>query len=99
MMLRVIIRPEARRDLHAALVWYRQSSRELSVDFVQKVDDAIALIQNWPFAHPIVLRTFRRVLLQRFPYALFYHHDPDRIVVVAILHQARDPKVLASRKI
>jgi plasmid stabilization system protein ParE len=40
--------------------------------------------------------TFRRVLLQRFPYALFYQFGDDRIVVVAVLHQAGDPQALLS---
>jgi len=60
------------------------------------VDDAIALAQTHPLAFHLVHRTFRRVLLQRFPYALFYQFADDRIIVVAVLHQARDPEALLS---
>jgi plasmid stabilization system protein ParE len=97
MTRRVIIRPEAKEDLREAKRWYRDVSPTIGRDFVQKVVDAIALIQERPLAFQVVYRTFRRVLLHRFPYALFYHAGNDRIVVVAVLHQARDPEILESR--
>jgi len=98
MIRRVIIRPEAKRDLREAKAWYRNISRELGNDFVRRIDDAIALVQERPLAFQIVHRTFRRILLHRFPYALFYYASESRIVVVAVLHQARDPEVLESRE-
>lgn len=98
MSRRVIIRPEAKQDLGEAKAWYRNVSRELRDDFVRSVDDAISLARDRPFAFQIVYRTFRRVLLHRFPYALFYEVADDRIVVVAVLHQARHPLTIASRR-
>jgi toxin ParE1/3/4 len=97
MIHRVIIRREARRDLREAKAWYRNISRELSTDFVQRIDEAIALAEERPLAFQLVHRSFRRILVHRFPYALFYHADQTRIVVVAVLHQARDPEALESR--
>ena len=98
MTRRVIVRPEAKRDLREAKTWYKNISAELKADFVEKIDDAVALARERPLAYQIVLRTFRRVLIQRFPYALFFHADDDRIVVVAVLHQARDPELLETRR-
>jgi plasmid stabilization system protein ParE len=98
MIRRVIIRREAKRDLRDAKAWYRNISRELSNDFVRRIDEAIALAQERPLAFQLVHRTFRRILVHRFPYALFYHADEMRIVIVAVLHQARDPETLESRQ-
>lgn len=97
MIQRVIIRPEAKQDLRDAKLWYRNISRELGRDFIHQIDEAIALAKQWPLGFPIVFRTFRRILLHRFPYALFYHPSETRVIVVAVLHQARDPQVLESR--
>lgn len=33
----------------------------------------------------------RRVLVERFPYCIFYVVEPERLVVLAVLHVARDP--------
>jgi plasmid stabilization system protein ParE len=89
MMRRVIVRPEAKRDLRDAKAWYRNISRELGIDFVHRIDDAIDSALERPLAFPIVHRTFRRILLHRFPYTLFYNVGDDRIVIVTLLHPAR----------
>lgn len=69
----VIIRSEARRELEDAEQWYADISAELRRRFVHSVGDAIQLVRDHPLAFQIVYRTFRRVLLRRFPYALFFH--------------------------
>ena len=97
MIRKVIIRAEAKRDLREAKIWYQNISPELKRDFIRKIDDAIALAKERPLAFQVVHRTFRRVLVHRFPYALFYHVGEDRIIVVAVLHQARDPELLEQR--
>jgi plasmid stabilization system protein ParE len=97
MIERVIVRHRAKRDIREARLWYRKISRDLGEAFLKSVDDAVSLSQRYPLAFRIVHRTFRRVLLQRFPYALFYQFGDDRIIVVAVLHQARDPEALLSR--
>ena len=97
MSLPVIIRPEAKRDIREARTWYQEISPEFGNAFVRGLDQAIALAQQYPLAFPLVRRTFRRVLLRRFPYAVFYHVGGQQIVIVAVLHQARDPEMLATR--
>lgn len=99
MIQRVIVRSEARRDIREARLWYRNLSDQLGEDFLGAVDDAIVFAQERPLAFRLVHRTFRRVLLHRFPYALFYHAGEGRIVVVAVLHQARDQQVLDERSL
>lgn len=98
MIRRVIIRREAKRDIREAKSWYSGISGELGDDFIRLLSDAISLAQERPLAFQEVHRTFRRILLHRFPYALFYHATDDRIIVVALLHQARDPEELERRR-
>jgi len=93
MIRRVIIRAEAKRDLHEAKNWYQNISPDLKRDFVRRVGEAIALAQERPLAFQLVHRTFRRILVHRFPYALFYHASEDRIIVVAVLHPSSRSRV------
>jgi toxin ParE1/3/4 len=99
MIRRVIVRPEAKRDLREAKRWYRNISRDLANEFVQRIEEAIAMAQQQPLAFQVVHQTFRRILVHRFPYVLFYHPAENRIVIVAVLHQARDPQVLEMRRL
>lgn len=76
----IIIRAEAKRDLREAKSWYQNISPELKRDFVRRVGEAITLAQARLLAFQLVHRTFRRILIHRFPYALFYHAADNRIV-------------------
>ena len=97
MIERVIVRRLAKEDIRAARSWYHKISPVLADDFLAKLNRAIGLVRESPLAYGLVHRTFRRILLHRFPYALFYHADEQRIVIVAVLHQTRDPQMLAER--
>jgi len=97
MIERVIVRRLAKQDIREARAWYRKISPLLGDDFMAALSRAVAVIREHPLAFQIVHRTFRRILLHRFPYALFYHAENDRIVIVAVLHQSRDPEILDAR--
>jgi plasmid stabilization system protein ParE len=98
MIARVIVRRRAQQDIRETRQWYLRISARLSDDFLAAVEDAITLARERPFAFAVVHRTFRRILLRRFPYALIYHADDRRLVVVGVLHQARDPQLLEERE-
>ncbi len=92
MSLPIIVRPKAEADLHAAYIWYEERLPGLGEEFTEQVDSAFARIAEHPLMCSAVHRQFRRALLRRFPYAVFYLVEPDRIVVLAVLHQAVDPE-------
>ena len=58
---------------------------------------AIALAREYPNAFVLVHKSLRRILLRRFPYALFYRADAERIVVFGVFHQSRDPEMIKRR--
>lgn len=41
--------------------------------------------------YPTVLAHYRRAVIRRFPYVLFYDVEPARIVVYAVFHCSQDP--------
>jgi toxin ParE1/3/4 len=93
------IRPTsvASADLRAAHDWYEQRSPGLGKDFIRMVDVAFAGIVRKPDLFPPMHRGLRRVLVRRFPYAVFYRIDSDAIRVVAVLHTAMDLTRLENR--
>jgi plasmid stabilization system protein ParE len=44
-----------------------------------------------------IYRDVRRALVRRFPYAIYYRVEPERIAVIAIHHGKRDPRHWQSR--
>jgi plasmid stabilization system protein ParE len=87
----------ASADLVAAHDWYEQRSPGLGKDFVRMVDAAVAGIARNPELFPPAHRGLRRVLVRRFPYAVFYRIDPDAVRLVAVLHAKTDLRRLAER--
>lgn len=93
----VIVRPEARQELAEAYRWYEDKRVGLGEELLLVVDAAIEQIRRSPETFPIIHRNVRRVLTRRFPYGVFYLVEPERIVVLAVFHGRRDPRVLQRR--
>lgn len=93
----LILRPEAEADALEAYRWYNEQVPGLGEEFLAEIDRALETIRANPEATRKLHREFRRVLARRFPYAVFYAVQSDRIVVFAILHTARDPRLWRKR--
>ena len=96
MKWRVSIRPRAEADLREACEWYERQRPGLSEELLREVGSAVRLLEEAPERRPIYYRGFRRLLLRRFPYKIFYLLEEDRVIVFRILHAKRDhPQLLA----
>src|SRR4051794_24704828 len=93
----LILRPEAEADALESYRWYSEQRPGLGEEFLGEIDRALETIRANPEAPRKLYRAFRRVLTRRFPYAVFYGTQGDRIVVFAILHTARDPELWKKR--
>lgn len=82
----------AARDVTSAGDWYEAQRSGLGAEFEQIVGASLALIRQVPEAGPVVLKDVRRLLLPRFPYALYYRLTDQVIEIRACLHSRRDPK-------
>jgi toxin ParE1/3/4 len=96
----VVFAPDAQAEFEAAADWYEAKSAGLGERFVLYVDDALQLVAETPTGCPVweADRRFRRAVVQRFPYLVFYRDLDDRIEVVAVAHGAREPGYWLQRK-
>jgi plasmid stabilization system protein ParE len=88
----LIISPEAEQDLADAKRWYDDRRYGLGAERVECVEEAIDTVRRLPLVPAVVFEGLRRVLVRRFPYAVFYRVADDRITVVAVYHTSRDPR-------
>jgi len=82
----------ADKDISDAVFWYEKQLKELGARFLLCVDAAIQSIQRNPKAYPEVYKEFRRALIQRFPYGIYYFIENESIIVIAVYHEKRDPR-------
>ncbi|HSW30508.1 MAG TPA: type II toxin-antitoxin system RelE/ParE family toxin [Longimicrobiales bacterium] len=96
-MERLRFTPEARLDILDARSWYEERAPGLGMEFARAVDVAASAILRFPQAFPEVHAPIRKAVMRRFPYALLFVIEGERILVVGCFHQRRDPQAWVVR--
>jgi plasmid stabilization system protein ParE len=86
----LILSREARADIAEAIAWLRDRSPALPRRFRTELESVLTAALTHPDMYPVVYRRFHRALLSRFPYSVFYVVDPGALVIIGVVHQARD---------
>ena len=89
---KLVFLPEARQDIAEAYSWYEGQDPGLGMDFIRCVEVAILSIERHPFIYPVVHENYRRTLVRRFPYAIFFEHDSEQIIIYSIFHCSQNPQ-------
>ena len=87
------VSPEAEEELAAAADWYEGRRPGLGAELVAEIDRAFEDLIASPLACALWRndRPYRRKLLHRFPYVIFFRIDGETIRVDAIAHVRRRP--------
>jgi plasmid stabilization system protein ParE len=64
---------------------------------VGSLDASMESLRRNPEMCPVVHGVYRRALIRRFPYAVFYEYAEARITVYAVLHASRGPQKTRER--
>lgn len=97
MAVKLTITSTAEDDVDLAYRWYEGQRAGLGAQFIQRFRDCVERIVKSPEMHEIVSGNFRRTILHRFPYAVFYELTNDQVTIYAVLHTSRDLTVWQSR--
>lgn len=88
----LLVHPQARAELDGAIAWYESQVPGLGLDFLASVEQAFQKIQQNPQAWPPHIDPrFRKYLVERFPYSIFYMERPNAIWIAAVAHAKRRP--------
>ena len=93
MASRLVFRKRIGKDLAAGYRWYEGQRAGLGEEFLVTVNASFDNIEEFPEGCAFIRGSVRRAIVARFPYAVFYQVEPKRVVVLAVLHTARDPKL------
>lgn len=95
--MRVSFHPEAFREVEAAQAWYEERSLLAAAGFLKELSVAVGRIGEAPLRYPTALHGTRRILLDRFPFNVFFRVVESDVVIVAVAHQKRRPGYWANR--
>ena len=96
-MNRINIQPQAQLEAGRAAVWYETQQIGLGIEFILELDAAVERAAESPEMYAMQFREARRVLVRRFPYAIYFIYENDAVEIFAILHQQRASSLWQSR--
>ena len=91
MAAELVIAPEAEQDLDEAYSFYESRRVGLGEAFLDSVDACIQAVCRTPKVGRLVYENYRRVLVRRFPYAVFYEFENEIVTVYCVMDTGRDP--------
>ena len=81
----------AKDDLEISFEWYEGQRYGLGFEFLDCVEAVVETIHQMPKLYTKHHDNFRRALVRRFPFSVFYTIEKEEIVVHAIFDNRRDP--------
>ena len=93
----IVFRRQARTEYDAAADWYESRRSGLGAEFTRAVQQVLDQILIQPDSYAVVWNTVREAIVPRYPYCVYFQVELDDVLVLAIIHTARDPSLWQSR--
>lgn len=90
-MRSAVFHPEAEEEFIAAARFYERYAEGLGREFIAEVRYTVRRIVTHPESGAPFTGGLRRMLVDRFPYAVLYRAEAERILLVAVMHLHRRP--------
>jgi plasmid stabilization system protein ParE len=86
--------PEVEDDAISGYSWYEDKAFGLGEEFLRIFYAAVNNLSRNPLLYKKVYGDFRRLLLRRFPYAIYFLVEDNKIIIFGLFHCARDPQTI-----
>ena len=83
----------AKADVRGARRWYDDRRAGLGDEFLADLHNTLNKIAAHPNGFARVASDVRSLSLNRFPYVVYYRDLTECVVVLAVLHAHRDPRL------
>jgi toxin ParE1/3/4 len=85
-------------DVVEAVDWYAHRQEGFADEFLSELKTTLSRVRENPRQFERVWKNTRHALVKRFPYVVYFQlMKNDEIVVVAVLHTSRNPRIWKSR--
>lgn len=89
--------PEVEEDVISGYVWYEEKAPGLGEEFLRTFYAYAGEISRNPLLYSKVYGEYRRRLLKRFPYAIYFKMEENEIIIFGLFHCARDPRTIRAK--
>ena len=85
-------------DLEEAALWYAVRDAQMADRFINAAEQAIRSAGREPLRFSVRFDGVRRINLTGFPYAVFFVPNGETVLILAVLHTARDLRAALRRR-
>lgn len=91
--------PEAEAEAEDAASWYEDVRPQLEQDFRDEIESALDRISRFPSVYSPDQDIYRKCVVKRFPYKIYFVEYPEYVWIAAIAHAKRDEGYWLERKL
>jgi len=82
----------AKNDVELALEWYEKQRRGLGFEFLDCIEIALKEIITFPQMYQLCYSNYRRNVIRRFPFSIFYTIEDNEIVIHSVFDNIQNPE-------
>ncbi len=94
----IVLRRVAEKEFDDSIAWYENEREGLGREFRTTIEEYFQRIADNPEWFPEVRGEVRRAVVRRFPFAIHFLIEKERIVVLSVFHTCREPEQLKYRR-
>ena len=98
MAVEILYHPAVQLETDEIVGYYEAQKKGLGLLFLEVFDLLLQRMQQSPLQFPVIRKSIRKATVRDFPYNVYFRLYKNQIVVLAILHQKRNPKIWKRRK-
>src|SRR5262245_51876479 len=93
----VRLHSQAAAEIEAGIEYYNAARDGLGDEFRDAVQEAVELMRQQPRAFSPYRAGYRKLVLKRFPYSIFYYEYDDHVWIATVHHASRQPDTWMDR--
>lgn len=78
-------------DLQHIYSWHEERSEQSALKISEKLVKALGQLAHFPESGPMYAKPYRRLVVPRTSYAIYYQVEPKRVAVAAVVDVREDP--------
>jgi toxin ParE1/3/4 len=93
----ITFHPDVTDDIKSSYIWYEGKIKGLGDKFLEELEDGYISIQNFPDTWANFQFGFKRYILNKFPFSILYKVSNNKIFIVTIMHNSKNPNYWKER--
>lgn len=93
--MKIEIIPEAQDDILNGMFWYESQKADLGMAFFSEIEHNLSVISQNPLLGREFRAKFRRFVMKKFPFCIYYLAESEKIVFLGFIHAHRNPNKIS----